>query len=206
MKTILTVQHTESEHHLNGHIGAWQDWALTEHGREQAFRIGEWLKKETGESVFRMYVSPQLRARQTAEEISRSLGLTPEIREELREVNAGEGNGKTRDWYRAHAAPRGPGFDPDHRDFPDAESDRELWGRIRPFYKEITENPEENILVVSHGTTLSFLQSMLTGQCVEDRGRFRFSGHSGAVSRFTVGEDGMVTALYVNRTIGLERN
>lgn len=22
-KTIITVQHTESEHHLNGHAGAW---------------------------------------------------------------------------------------------------------------------------------------------------------------------------------------
>ena len=69
MKTILTVQHTESEYHINGCIGAWQDWSLTDRGKEQAFRIGEWLKGETGGRTFRMYVSPQLRARQTAEEI-----------------------------------------------------------------------------------------------------------------------------------------
>ena len=26
-KIIITVQHTESEHHVNGHIGAWGDWS-----------------------------------------------------------------------------------------------------------------------------------------------------------------------------------
>ena len=201
MKTILTVQHTEAEHHLNGRIGAWQDWALTERGREQAFRIGEWLKQETGGRPFRMYVSPQLRARQTAEEINRSLGLEAEIREALREVNAGAGNGQTREWYRAHEAPRGPVFDPDYRPFPDAESDRELWDRLAPFFTEIMESAEEDILVVSHGTTLSFLQSMLAGQTAADRGRFRFNGNSGSVSRFGIAEDGRVTAYYINRCV-----
>ncbi len=32
-KTIITVQHTESEHHLNGHAGAWGNWSLTANGR-----------------------------------------------------------------------------------------------------------------------------------------------------------------------------
>lgn len=38
-KTIITVQHTESEHHLNGHAGAWGNWPLTEKGHQQAFEI-----------------------------------------------------------------------------------------------------------------------------------------------------------------------
>ncbi|MCR5566546.1 MAG: phosphoglycerate mutase family protein [Clostridiales bacterium] len=201
MKTIILVQHTEAEHHLNGRIGAWQDWNLTAHGREQAFRIGEWLKCTGCGSGWAMYVSPQARARQTADEISRTLGITPVVREELREVNAGEGNGKTREWYREHAAPRGPVFDSDHRDFPDAESDRELWNRLLPFYADLMAAPDERILVVSHGTTLSFLQSMLSGQSVEDRGRFRFNGRSGSLSRFTVEDSGRVTADYVNHFI-----
>ncbi len=36
-KTIITVQHTESEHHLNGHAGAWGNWPLTKKGHQQAF-------------------------------------------------------------------------------------------------------------------------------------------------------------------------
>ena len=133
MKTIILIQHTESEHHVNHHIGAQYEWNLTARGREQAFRIGKWLKREGCDQTWSMFVSPQIRAQQTAEEINRSLGISPVIREELREVNAGMGNGKTREWYRMNAAPRGAVFDPDHRDFPDAESDRELWNRVLPF-------------------------------------------------------------------------
>ena len=42
---------------------------------------------------------------------------------------------------------------------------------------------------------------MLAGRSVEDRGRFRFSGCSGSVSRFTAEEDGRVTAAFVNQCI-----
>ena len=198
MKTIILVQHTESEHHLNDHIGAWQDWNLTQRGKAQAFRIGEWLKNAGCDSTWVMFVSPQKRARQTAEEINCTLCAVPVIREEPREVNAGEGNGKTRTWYREHAAPRGSVFDPDHKDFPDAESDRELWNRLLPFYTDMMASSAERMIVVSHGTTLSFLQSMLSGQSVEDRGRFRCSGSSGSLSRYTVEDSGKVTAAYIN--------
>ncbi len=106
------------------------------------------------------------------------------------------------DWYRANKAPRGTGFDPDYKPFPSAESDRELWERVEPFFREIMENGEKNILVVSHGVTLSFLQSMLAGQSVEDRGRFRCNGSSGSLSRFTVEDSGRVTAAFINYHIG----
>ena len=198
MKTILLIQHTESEHHVNHHIGAQYEWNLTARGREQAFRIGKWLKREGCDQTWSMFVSPQIRARQTAEEINRSLGISPVIREELREVNAGMGNGKTREWYRTNAAPRGVTFDPDHRDFPDAESDRELWNRILPFFQDVIASSADRVIVVSHGTTISFLQSMMTGQSVEDRGRFRFNGSSGSISRYTVEDSGRVTAMYLN--------
>ena len=201
MKTIITVQHTESEHHINGRIGAWQDWELTARGRDQAFRIGRWLQNAGCDSSWQMFVSPQIRARQTAEEINRTLGIVPAVREELREVNAGEGNGQTREWYRAHEAPRGPGFDPDYRPFPHAETDRELWDRLLPFFRDLTASPAEHILVISHGTTLSFLHSMLLGQAVEDRGHFRTNGSSGSVSRFTADDTGRVTAVWINHWV-----
>ena len=200
-KTIITVQHTESEHHLNRHAGAWGNWSLTEKGRQQAFEIGKWLLTEGCDDGYVMYCSDLARAAQTAEEMNKTLHITPKVSELIREVNAGEGNGKPREWYREHEAPRGPGFDPDYRPFPDAESDRELWNRLFPFYQDMMASSAERILVVSHGTTLSFLQSMLTGQSVEDCGRFRFNGCSGSVSRFTVEDSGKVTAEFVNQSI-----
>ena len=43
MKTIILVQHTEAEHHLNGCIGAWQDWNLTERGRGTADYVNHFI-------------------------------------------------------------------------------------------------------------------------------------------------------------------
>lgn len=41
MKTIITIQHTQSVHHTNGMVGSWTDWELSELGVNQAKRIGE---------------------------------------------------------------------------------------------------------------------------------------------------------------------
>ena len=46
MKRIYTVQHTQSEHHINGMVGSWTDWNLTDLGKQQADRIAEKLKQE----------------------------------------------------------------------------------------------------------------------------------------------------------------
>ena len=46
MKTIITIQHTQSVHHTNGMVGSWTDWDLSELGIEQAKRIAERLKSE----------------------------------------------------------------------------------------------------------------------------------------------------------------
>ena len=36
-KELDYVQHTESEHHLNGHAGAWGNWPLTKKGHSQLY-------------------------------------------------------------------------------------------------------------------------------------------------------------------------
>ena len=179
-KIIITVQHTESVHHVNGHIGAWGEWDLTERGRLQAFEVGKWLLLEDCHRGFHMYCSDQPRAVQTAEEMNKSLYIKPVYSELIREVNAGEGNGKPRDWYCEHEAPK-IGYDPDYKPFSDAESDRDLWNRITPFYRQIMESSEERVLVVSHGTTISFLHSMIMGYSFEDIER---SGSTAAVGLF----------------------
>lgn len=200
-KTIILVQHTQSVHHTNGHAGAWGDWDLTELGHKQAATIGQYLKNEGIDQSFVLYASDLKRAAQTAEEICRLTDLNPIFREDIREVNAGAGNGKPWDWFNANKIPSSDEYDADYRPFPDAESDRDLWNRLHPFYREILANEDEKILVVSHGTALSFLQSMLMGQTLEDRAVSRFNGASGSVSRFEIDTDGRVTAKYINRQV-----
>jgi len=41
VKQFITIQHTQSEHHVNGMVGSWTDWHLTEKGRQQAARIAD---------------------------------------------------------------------------------------------------------------------------------------------------------------------
>ncbi|MBO2517487.1 MAG: histidine phosphatase family protein, partial [Clostridiales bacterium] len=57
MKTIITIQHTQSVHHLNGMVGSWTDWPLTELGMEQAERIGENLRAGFPDTAFVLYTS-----------------------------------------------------------------------------------------------------------------------------------------------------
>ena len=198
-KTIITIQHTQSEHHTNGMIGAWGDWNLTELGKKQATDIGYGLVKEMKPEEYVMYTSDLKRAYQTAENVAEVLNMTPIIDERLREVNAGEGNGKPVQWYRANEAPRSGEYDPDYKPFPDAESDRDLWNRLYPVYQEILRSSQEKIILVSHGTSLSFLQSMLWGDCFEDIRRRRYNGSGGSVSKFVMQDSGKVIVEYLNR-------
>lgn len=149
---------------------------------------------------FKMYCSDLARAVQTAEEMNSSLHIKPVYSGLIREVSAGEGNGKPRDWFREHEAPK-EGYSPDYKSFPDAESDRDLWNRIAPFYTQIMESDGERILIVSHGTTLSFLQSMIMGHSFDDIAKVRFNGSGGSISKFIIAPDGRITADYINHRI-----
>jgi len=201
-KIIYTVQHTQSEHHVNGYVGAWGDWNLTELGKNQAHKIGEWLNSHEGcDGTFKMYTSDLNRASQTASEIQKALALPDSALEKtslLREINLGEANGKPRDWYNEHVTTPPEIYDPDFRSFPDAESDREMWNRLYTFYEEFISSPDEKIIIVSHGGALSFLISMLMGDSLDDRSKCKIFGRSGSVSRFIIQADSSVEISFLN--------
>ncbi len=95
MKRIYTVQHTQSEHHINGMVGSWTDWSLTEAGKQQAERIAAKLKKELDGREIVLYTSDLKRAAQTADSIASRFGVTPIAAKELRERNLGRCCGKS---------------------------------------------------------------------------------------------------------------
>lgn len=146
-----------------------------------------------------MYVSDLKRALQTAEEINKTLKITPQITNIIREVNASLGNGKSCEWYNINKNPKSNVYDPDYKPFEDAESDRDLWYRLYTFYQEIISNNVERLLIVSHGTALSFLHSMIMGYSFEDIANIRFIGCGGAVSKFIIESSGKVTVNYINQ-------
>ena len=188
MKNIITVQHTQSVHHTNGMVGSWTDWDLSDLGRQQADNIGRNLVDYTGGAPFVLYSSDLKRAKQTAEAIGRHLSLTPILRAELRERNLGKACGKSVQWLRENL--ECPEKTVDDRLFSDGESRRDAWNRLLPFFHEIMENHEENILIVSHGDLLSLFNAMFLGLPVESLNTCELSGLAGGVSRMFVDDSG----------------
>lgn len=180
MKTIITIQHTQSIHHIIGMVGSWTDWELSELGVLQANRIGERLKAELFGKEFVMYSSDLLRAKQTAENVGKYLGLKPNLRTELRERNLGKCCGKSIGWLRENIEMQEKTTD--DRLFSDAESRRDEWNRLKPFFDEIMASNDENIIIVSHGDLLSVFNSMFLGLNVENINDSEIFGLAGGVS------------------------
>jgi len=180
MKTIITIQHTQSVHHTNGMVGSWTDWELSELGVNQAKNIGEKLKAELDGRKFVMYSSDLLRAKQTAENVGNYLGITPILKSELRERNLGKCCGKSVQWLRENIEQQEKTID--DRLFSDAESRRDEWNRLKPFFDEIMTNDEENIIIVSHGDLLSVFNTMFLGLDVETINDCEMFGLAGGVS------------------------
>ena len=147
MKTIYTVQHTQSIHHTNGMVGSWTDWELTDLGKQQADQISRKLQKELEGKKVILYSSDLMRAKQTAGFIADRLQVTPVYRTELRERNLGKCCGKSVQWLRENI--ECPEKTIDDRLFSDAESRRDEWNRLKPFFDSVMAEEAENIIIVS---------------------------------------------------------
>lgn len=161
MKNIITIQHTQSIHHINGMVGSWTDWDLSDLGIIQANKIGTKLAVELKDKEFIMYSSDLLRAKHTAEIVAKHLGIVPIFTELLRERNLGVAVGKSVQWLRENIEYEEKTID--DKMFHDAESRRDLWNRLLDFYRKILLDKHENIIIVSHGDTLSIFNAMWLG-------------------------------------------
>lgn len=188
MKNIITIQHTQSEQHVNRRIGSWADWDLTDLGVRQAHRIGERLSAELNGEPYMIYSSDLWRARHTAEIVAGYLHAESIYTDALREFDLGEAVGKSKDWARAHTVcPVWPhtvdrAESVDGRPFRGAESVREVWARLFPFYCRIMESAAENFILVSHDGTLSVFFAMWLGWEAGMLERCCLAGKSGGVS------------------------
>ena len=188
MKRIFTVQHTQSEHHTNGMVGSWTDWNLTELGKQQADQIAAKLKQELAGKEAVLYTSDLKRAKQTADSIADQLQIVPVVKTELRERNLGKCCGKSVQWLRENLECDEKTID--DRLFSDAESRRDEWNRLKPFFDQVMAEGSENIIIVSHGDLLSVFNAMFLGLGVESLNSCEMFGFAGGVSRMIVRDDG----------------
>lgn len=180
MKNIITIQHTQSIHHTNGMVGSWTDWDLSELGIQQAGNIGKNLLNELKNEKYIMYSSDLLRAKHTAEIVGKHLGVTPILATELRERNLGKCVGKSVQWLKDNIECQEKFID--DKMFSDAESRRDEWNRLAPFFNEIMNNEHENIIIVSHGDLLSVFNAMWLSMDVEMLNKSELFGFAGGVS------------------------
>ena len=190
-KKIISIQHTQSAHHGAGLIGSWNDWDLTELGHQHAENIGRKLSEELNGQEWKIYSSDQARAKQTVEPLARYMNLEINLTKGLREMNLLDladlckpDHAKTSEWFKANTSPTNTH---DCRNFPQAESFREFWNRIAACCNEIINDPAENIIIVSHGMSMSVWQSVWLGFEIHD---YRHSGHAGGVSFMQITDDG----------------
>lgn len=179
-KNIITIQHPESVHHTNGMVGSWTDWELSEKGKRLAENISSHLKQTIHHENFVIYSSTLKRGVQTAEIVGKKLGLFPKLTASLKERGLGAAIGKSVQWLKDNIEQEElTVYD---KCFANAESRYDVWKRLLPFYEEIITNEEENIIIVSHGDTLSIFNAMWLGLDIELLNKIDLYGTSGGVS------------------------
>ncbi|GKX66570.1 histidine phosphatase family protein [Inconstantimicrobium mannanitabidum] len=191
MKNIICVQHTQSIHHTNGMIGSWTDWDLSELGIRQADNIGKALKSEIQDNQYVIYSSDLKRAAQTANKIASHLKVQPILKKELRELNLGSAVGKSVEWFKNSMLSRNDSVcEVDYRFLEDAESQRELYIRVKAFLDDILCKENENIIIVSHGDTLRMLFYIWMYNSLDDFENRKFGGVAGGVSMLCEDQNG----------------
>jgi broad specificity phosphatase PhoE len=97
---LWLVRHGETEWSLDGRHTSWTDIPLTDHGRQRAVELREFL---AGKKFAAVFVSPRQRARETCE--IAGYGDVAVIEDGLQEWNYGESEGKTTAQMRAIHGP-----------------------------------------------------------------------------------------------------
>jgi len=134
---------------------------LTELGRKEVNETAENLKNK---KITKIYYSPVLRTRETAEIVASKLGLAKDkiiCDERIRELEMGVFSGHLASDYWDYAKDHNWGFD---MTIPQGESFQDAKNRIGNFLYDIDrQNKNETILIISHGITAQVVPGIIEG-------------------------------------------
>lgn len=157
--TLYFVRHGETDWNVDNKIQGSTDIPLNETGLLQAKRLAAELveRENSGEfQMARVYTSPQLRARKTAEVAADALGVKCVLLDGLKEMDLGEWEGSNwdaireadsevyRTWSKERRFTRTPG----------GECYDEVLKRTLAALGMILEQETEDVLVVSHSAII----------------------------------------------------
>lgn len=152
--TLLLARHGRTVWHAEHRYAGVSDIALTDEGRRQAVRLGEWAARHPVDAVWTSTLS---RAVETAEPACEALGLPPMREHGLRECDFGVLEGRTLEEFAAEDPVRAEAYraDPVVNAFPGAEDPRVAAARGTVALRRIAEAHQgRRVLVVTHNTLL----------------------------------------------------
>ena len=171
---LVFVRHGETASNTRGLLHGRTDVPLNANGRQQAVRVAERIAAM--EHIAAVHSSPLCRARATAEEICRRLGLEPTDHPDLSEIDFGaiEGLGfaefadRHPDLFQRLQDPSDPGAA-----FPGGESLPGFHARVRRSIERLARaHPAERIVVVAHGGVIASSVAQLIGAGPADWSRY----------------------------------
>jgi len=195
MLTLHLVRHGDTAQAAEGYFAGDIDPPLTESGRRQAEAVARLVPSLKLEAV---YVSPKLRARQTAEPTLAACKLEPIIEDGLREIAYGAWEGRKESEIK-QAEPElfmAWSQDPALVSPPGGESAFAIAARALPvLVRARRDHPNGNVLFVSHKATIRIIVCALLGVPL-GRFRDRVACPTASLTTFEFGErGGMLTKL-----------
>lgn len=170
MLTLHLLRHGDTTQSAEGYLAGDIDPPLDERGKAMAQAVA---RVAPGLHLQALYVSPKLRARQTAEPIVQACGLSPVVEDGLREIGYGAWDGRKESdvaqsnpesfaAWRAEPAFVSP---------PGGETAFDIAARALPVVQRVRrEHASGSVLLVSHKATIRVIVCALLGVPV---GRFR---------------------------------
>src|SRR5580704_11211458 len=189
MLTLHLVRHGDTLQAAEGYLAGDIDPPLTAAGRAQAGEVGR-LAATLG--LAEVYVSPKLRARQTAEPILSSCQLPLVIDEGLREIAYGAWEGRKESEIRSSDPDAYAAWsqDPSLVAPPGGESAFAIAARALPvLVRARRERPSGNVMFVSHKATIRIIVCALLGVPL-GRFRDRVACPTASLTTFEFGERG----------------
>ena len=177
MPTVLLIRHGETDWNAAGRFQGRTDIALNERGRAQARALAERLADE---SIDRLVASDLRRAAETAEIVGAALGIVPHLDPRWRERDGGPVEGLGHEETVARFGERAGDLRFGHIALDGAETNHDLWERVRPAYEELVADADgKTIAVVAHGGTLRTLLAGVLGVPIERCASFHLRGNTG---------------------------
>lgn len=197
MTRLALIRHGETIWNAENRYAGSTDIPLSPRGVEQAEQLANWASST---NLAAIWVSPLLRARQTAAPSERETSITARVDSRLREIYFGKGEGLT-DAELGQSFPEAVAAfqsDPVSHHLPGGEDPRDVALRAVDCFKEIeTTYPRGRVLVVTHNTLIRVALCQLLGVTLS---KFRIAFPTianGALSEVRL-QDGQVSLLKFN--------